>query len=389
MIIAGCAGEILVGEKDGRMKKKTILMVDDVDLNHKTASFVLSDTYELYTALSAAEGFQVLEKVVPDLILLDIIMPGMDGYEMLKLLKENPKYKHIPVIFLTADSRPETEVEGFNCGIVDFITKPFVPIVMKKRIETQIALAEYERGLEEVVAAKVEEIEKMYDLITVSFAGLVESRDGVTGGHLKNTSVYFAAFVEHLVPLPEYREQLTPSMMKKACRAAPLHDVGKIAVEDAVLRKAGSLNDAEFEQMKMHSIIGGEIFKFIGERIPDREFAMIAEQIARYHHEKWNGKGYPEGLKEKEIPLVARIMSIVDVYDALTSERPYKKPFSHERSMTMIVEKSGIDFDPDLVVEFVNMGERISQCLQMKEQMLLEKQFFRFKKVESFDFTKK
>lgn len=361
-------------------KKKKILMVDDVDLNHRTAGTVLEDTYELYMALSAAEGFQILEKVIPDLILLDIIMPEMDGYEMLKILKKKPEYKNIPVIFLTADSRPETEVEGFNCGIVDFITKPFVPIVMKKRIETQIALAEYERGLEALVEAKVEEIEKMYDLITVSFAGLVESRDGVTGGHLKNTSIYFAAFVEHLVTLPEYREQLPESLLKKACRTAPLHDVGKIAVEDAVLRKAGSLSDAEFEQMKLHSVIGGEIFKFIGERIPDREFAGIAEQIARYHHEKWNGKGYPEGLKGTEIPLVARIMSIVDVYDALTSERPYKKPFSHERSMAMIAEKSGADFDPALVAQFVNMGERINECLQMKEQMLLEKQFFRFKK---------
>ncbi len=374
-----------MGKRDGKMNKKIILMVDDVDLNHKAAGGVLEDTYELYAALSAAEAFDILDRVMPDLILLDIIMPGMDGYEMLKLLKKNPRYKNIPVIFLTADNRPETEVEGFNCGIVDFITKPFVPIVMKKRIETQIALAEYERGLEEMVAAKVEEIEKMYDLITVSFAGLVESRDGVTGGHLKNTSIYFAAFTEYLAAIPKYREQLTDSVMKKACRAAPLHDVGKIAVEDAVLRKAGSLNDTEFEQMKMHSVIGGEIFKFIGERIPDREFAEIAEQIARCHHEKWNGNGYPEGLKGEEIPLVARIMSIVDVYDALTSERPYKKPFTHERAMAMIVGKSGIDFDPDLVVEFVNMGSKVKECLQRKEQMLSEKQFFHFKK---FDFIK-
>lgn len=362
------------------MDKKIILMVDDVDLNHKAAGSVLEDTYELYTALSAAEAFDILGKVIPDLILLDIIMPVMDGYGMLKLLKQNPKYKNIPVIFLTADTRPETEVEGFNCGIADYITKPFVPIVMKKRIETQIALAEYERGLKDMVALKVEEIERMYDLITVSFAGLVESRDGVTGGHLKNTSLYFAAFIEHLATIPKYQEQLTKSVIKKACRSAPLHDVGKIAVEDAVLRKAGALNDTEFQQMKMHSIIGGEIFKFISQRIPDREFAEIAEQIARCHHEKWNGKGYPEGLKGQEIPLVARIMSIVDVYDALTSERPYKKPFSHEKSMTMIVEKSGVDFDPELVVEFVNMGSKINECLQMKEQMLLEKQFFRFRK---------
>lgn len=360
------------------MEKKKILMVDDVDLNHKVAGAVLEDTYELYTALSAEDAFGILEDVTPDLILLDIIMPGMDGYGMLKILKEDPRYKNIPVIFLTADSRPETEVEGFNCGIVDFITKPFVPIVMKKRIETQIALAEYERGLEAAVAAKLKEIEGMYDLMAVSFAGLVESRDGVTGGHLKRTSLYYSVFIEHLTTIPKYKEQLTDSTIKKACRAAPLHDVGKIAVADAVLCKAGALSDEEFRQMKMHSIIGGEIFKFIRERIPDREFALIAEQIARYHHEKWNGKGYPEGLKGEEIPLVARIMSIVDVYDALTSERPYKKPFTHKKSMTMIAAKSGLDFDPDLVVEFVDIGSQISECLQAEGRMRLEKQFFHF-----------
>lgn len=358
------------------MNKKVILMVDDVELNHIAARAVLEDTYQLYEAHSAEEAFNILENVIPDLILLDVIMPGMDGYGMIKILKRSPLYKNIPVIFLTADTRAEAEVEGFNSGIVDYITKPFVPIVMKKRIETQIALAEYERRLEQMVTTKVEDIERMYDLITVSFAGLVESRDGVTGGHLKNTSIYFTTFIEHLMNLPKYKDILTLGVVRKACRSAPLHDVGKIAIEDAVLRKAGSLDSKEFEQMKMHSVIGGDIFKFIKERIPDREFAEVAEEISRYHHEKWNGKGYPEGLKGEEIPLVARIMSIVDVYDALTSKRPYKEPFSHEDSLAMIVEKSGIDFDPDLVREFINIGDKIQECLLKKEQMLLEGHYF-------------
>lgn len=359
------------------MAKKIILLVDDVKFNHEAARAVLEDIYELHGAYSAEEGFQILETVMPDLILLDIIMPVMDGYGMLKILKSSPKFKNIPVIFLTSDTRPETEVEGFNCGIVDYITKPFVPIVMMKRIETQIALAEYERSLEAKVAEKVEEIESMYDLISVSFAGLVESRDGVTGGHLKNTSLYYSAFIDHLVTLPRYREQLPPQIVKKACRSAPLHDVGKIAIEDAVLRKAGSLSDAEFEKMKMHSVIGGKLFAFIKERIPDREFGEVAEQIAKYHHERWDGSGYPDGLKGTEIPLVARIMSIVDVYDALTSERPYKKSFSHEKSMALIVAKSGTSFDPDLVAEFVNIGNKIQECLKMREEILVRQNFFR------------
>lgn len=359
------------------MDKKIILIVDDVKFNHEAAKAVLEDTYELYGAYSAEEAFNILETVIPDLILLDIVMPVMDGYEMLRILKKNHDYKNIPVIFLTSDTRPEAEVEGFNGGIVDYITKPFVPIVMKKRIETQIALAEYERSLENKVAEKIEEIESMYDLISVSFAGLVESRDGVTGGHLKNTSLYYSAFIDHLLTIPKYSEQLSPQIVKKARRSAPLHDVGKIAIEDAVLQKAGSLSEAEFEKMKLHSVIGGQLFAFIKERIPDREFGEIAEQIAKYHHEKWNGSGYPEGLKETEIPLVARIMSIVDVYDALTSERPYKKPFSHEKSMAIIVSKSGTDFDPDLVAEFVNIGNKIQECLRTKEEVLVQKKFFR------------
>ncbi len=364
------------GDKGDHMKKKIILMVDDVQLNHKAASLVLQDTYELYEALSAKEAFEIMETVRPDLILLDVIMPGMDGYEMMRILKSTPCYKTIPVIFLTAETRAESEVEGFNCGIVDYITKPFVPIVMKKRIETQIALAEYERSLEEKVAEKVEEIESMYDLMTISFAGLVESRDGVTGGHLKNTSLFFKLFIEYLMELPRYRDELPESLVRRACRSAPLHDVGKIAIEDAVLRKAGGLSKEEFEQMKMHSVIGGDIFAFIKGRIPDREFAEVAEQIARCHHEKWNGSGYPDGLKGKNIPLVARIMSIVDVYDALTSKRPYKEPFSHERAMIMIAEKSGIEFDPELVNEFLNIEDRIKACLHVKEQMITEQQYF-------------
>lgn len=360
------------------MAKKTILMIDDLKLNHETARDVLKDTYDIYNAMSAGEGFDILRDIIPDLILLDIIMPVMDGYQMLKILKKSPVYKDIPVIFLTADNSAESEIEGFNQGIVDYITKPFVPTVMKCRIATQIELSDYRKRLEQKVAEKVEEIEQMYDVITVSFAGLVESRDGITGGHLKNTSIYFAAFINHLLASGKYREQLTEQVVRKARRGAPLHDVGKIAIEDAVLRKAGSLNDEEFARMKQHSVIGGDIFNFIAERIPDKEFAQIAEQIARYHHEKWNGMGYPEGLAGEEIPLVARIMSIVDVYDALTSERPYKKPFSHEKSMEMIKEKRGIDFDPALVDAFMEMGEEVRECLRTKEAVWVKQKYFMY-----------
>jgi len=360
-------------------EKKTILMVDDVELNHATARSVLEDSYELYEATSGEEALRMLKKINPDLILLDVIMPEMNGMEVLKKLKSIPAYKDIPVIFLTADTSPEAEVEGFQLGIVDYITKPFVPMVMKKRIETQIELAQYKKNLEESVNKKIEEMERMYDLVTVSFAGLVESRDGVTGVHLKNTSIYFSAFISHLKTMAKYKEYLPPTVVKKACRCAPLHDVGKIAIKDAVLQKPASLSAEEFEDMKLHAIIGGELFDYLEKRIPDAEFANIASQIAKSHHERWDGKGYPYGLKGEEIPLLARIMAIVDVYDAMTSKRPYKEPLSHEKTMAFIASNSGSQFDPALVNEFLNISNVIKECLETKEQMIEKKQYFSMK----------
>lgn len=359
--------------------KKKIMIVDDVAFNHATARTLLGDKYELLEALSAKQGFEILNTVIPDLILLDIIMPETNGMEMLKILKSTPAYKDIPVIFLTADTSPEAEVEGFNLGIVDYITKPFVPTVALKRIETQIELSEYQKNLEKRVEEKVEETEAMYDLIATSFAGLVESRDGVTGGHLKNTSIYFSAFVEHLKSMAAYKSQLPNDVVKKACRCAPLHDVGKIAIRDAVLQKPAGLSDEEFSRMKLHAVIGGDLFDFLEDRIPDKTFARIAGDMARYHHERWDGKGYPEGLSGEKIPLMARIMSIVDVYDALTSKRPYKEPFSHEKAMGLIAEGSGTQFDPMLVEEFLNISRVIKECLTTKEEMISTRSFFSLK----------
>lgn len=372
--------EVAALEKD----KKCILMVDDVALNHAMAKDVLESDYNLLFASSADEGFSVLEHTIPDLILLDLVMPEMNGMEMLQILKKTAIYQSIPVIFLTASTSPEAEVEGFTNGIVDYITKPFVPAVMKKRIETQIELAEYERKLEEKVEKKVAEMERMYDLIATSFAGLVESRDGVTGGHLKNTSIYFSAFISHLKSLPEYRKELIPSVVKKAVRSAPLHDVGKIAIKDSVLQKPASLSEAEFNQMKYHAVVGGEIFDFLEERIPDKEFAHIAGQIARYHHERYDGSGYPYGIKGDEIPLVARIMSIVDVYDALTSKRPYKEMFPHEKALALIAKGSGTQFDPRLVEHFMNISNIIKECLETKQEMIEKQEFFVVKKSSEY-----
>lgn len=351
------------------MARRTILIIDDVEFNRRAAEDVLRDEYNLIQAGSAKEALAILESTIPDLILLDIVMPEMDGYEAIGVIKGKNAWKGIPVIFLTGNSDPVSEVRGFDLGAADFITKPFVPAVMKRRIRTQLELYDYEHHLEELVDEKVKEIEKMQDLLSVGFAELVECRDGVTGGHIKNTSIYFTAFINELRKVPKYKNDLTEDFVRSAIRSAPLHDIGKIAISDDVLRKASSLDNDEFDYMKSHTVIGGQTFRKIRNQVMDNYFISTAEEMALYHHERWNGKGYPYGLSGEEIPLSARIMSIVDVYDALTSKRPYKEPYSHEKSMAIIVEGRGQFFDPDLVDEFIKISPIISECLKQKEKL--------------------
>jgi len=349
--------------------KKTILVVDDVKLNLVAARDVLQDTYELYEAISAEEGFKILDEHIPDLILLDIYMPEMDGYEMLEKLKACNRLKKIPVIILTADTQSASEIKGFQLGAVDFITKPFIAPVMKQRIRTQLELASYQHSLEAEVEKKVIENEKLQDMLSRGFAELVESRDGITGGHVKNTFVYYKAFVETLKDLPKYRDEITDDFIRCTERSAPLHDIGKIGIDDVVLRKKSSLEHAEVDYMKRHAELGGLTFHKIRKIFPENEFLKVAEEMALFHHERWDGKGYPCGLKGEEIPLCARIMSLVDVYDALTSKRPYKDPYSHEKAMGIIVEGRGTQFDPDLVDEFVKQSELIKECLNAKYEL--------------------
>lgn len=349
--------------------KKTILMIDDVKLNLATARDVLKDEYILHEAMSAREGFAVLENVVPDLILLDIVMPEMDGYEMITQLKDSRRLRNIPVIFLTAETDPKSEVKGFDLGAADFIGKPFVAEVMKRRIETQLELAQYQQSLEKIVEQKVEENEKLQDMLSAGFAELVESRDGVTGGHVKNTSIYYAAFVRYLKTVPLYKEEVTDEFIKLSIRSAPLHDIGKIGIDDYVLRKETSLEKKEMEYMKTHSELGGQTFHKIRKTFVENEFLKIAEHMALYHHERWDGTGYPMGLSGTKIPLEARIMSIVDVYDALTSKRPYKEPFSHEKACEIILDGRGKQFDPDLVDEFMKAQDIMRDRLEHKEEL--------------------
>lgn len=373
--------------------KKHILVVDDVPANLKYAEQLLGDRYRLTLAISGAQALKFLTKAAPDLILLDINMPEMDGCTVLTHLKENPATERIPVIILTSDIDSSMELKCLAMGAVDFIRKPFVTEIMLSRIDTHIELSGYRHKLEYMVDEKTAVIERLQDVMSTCFAELVESRDGTTGGHIKNTTRYFSVFLDELSKHDKYKDILTPQYMRSLVRAAPLHDIGKIGINDSVLRKESSLDKEEFEHMKTHARIGGDTFKNIFSSVEgsyhhsrvgasaidkifdtmevhesvDTEFLHIARDMAMYHHERWNGTGYPTGISGEDIPLCARILSIADVYDALTSKRSYKDAFSHEKAMEIIIKDRGVFFDPELTDIFVSISDKIEECLLTKD----------------------
>ncbi len=373
--------------------KKHILVVDDVPSNLKFIEQLLEDNYRLTFALSGAQALKFIGKVAPDLILLDLNMPDMDGCETFEYIKSTPAFSSIPVIFLTSAADESMEIKCLQMGAVDFIRKPFVTEIMMSRIETQLELSSYRNHLEQRVAEKTFLIERLQDVMVTCFAEMVESRDGTTGGHIKNTTRYFKIFVDAISEKLMYKDVFTEEYKRNVVRAAPLHDIGKIGINDCVLRKEAALDKEEFEHMKSHSTIGGTTFENIFnsiecshhpvrgaeafqkiyetievEQLEDTEFLHIAKDMALCHHERWNGTGYPNGISGEQIPLCARILSIVDVYDALTSVRPYKTEFSHDEAMNIIIADRGVFFDPMLTDIFIEINEDIRKCLLQKKQ---------------------
>jgi putative two-component system response regulator len=378
---------------------KHILVVDDVPSNLKFAEQLLDGKFKLTFVISGAQALKYLQKNKPDLILLDINMPEMDGFETIKHIKEIPEADKIPIIFLTSECDNQTEIKCFNLGAVDYIRKPFVTEIMLSRINTQLELNSYRTELERLVEQKTAAlqtksmiIERLQDIMSTCFAELVESRDGTTGGHIKNTTRYFKIFIDELKKRPEYADYFTPDVIRNLLRAAPLHDIGKIGINDSVLRKESSLSQEEFEYMKSHTKIGGDTFQKIVEHMgcahaelggetfqkiydqfdikedeQNTQFLLIAKDMALYHHERWNGTGYPTGISGETIPLYARILSIVDVYDALTSKRSYKEAFSHEKAMQIIKNDRESFFDPKLTDIFIEINDKIEECLKTKE----------------------
>ena len=317
--------------------KKTIFVVDDNDTNLFMSEIALQDHYRVITLPSAEKMFKFLEKTTPDLILLDIEMPEMDGFEALSRLKENKA--DVPVIFLTSLLDAEVEVKGFQLGVIDFITKPFSAPVLVNRIRTHL-------GIDEIIRERTAQLQNLQNAIIFGFADMVESRDEETGGHVERTSTYIQILFDSLAERGIYADVIKDINREWFISSARLHDVGKIAISDTILNKPGKLTDEEFAIMKTHAVEGELAIDKIASRTYDVEFLKNARLFAGNHHERWNGTGYPRGLSKEDIPLQGRLMAIADVYDALISERPYKKPFTEEETVRIIMEGAGHHFDP-------------------------------------------
>jgi putative two-component system response regulator len=346
-------------------EKKLVILVDDNIANLKIGNNFLEEKYTVATAPSAAKMFSLLKNNAPAIILLDIDMPEMNGYEAIKILKSNPETKDIPVIFLTAKSESENELEGLSLGAIDYITKPFHPALLLKRIEVHLLvegqrkeLQYFNENLQKMVEEKTQGIIDMQNALLKTMAELVECRDDITGGHIERTQRGIAILLEEIEKSGVYREETEGWDVDLLLQSSQLHDVGKIAISDNILKKPAKLSNEEFNEMKKHASFGEEIINKIETLAKESDFLNYAKIFAASHHEKWDGSGYPRGLKGNEIPLLGRIMAIADVYDALTSVRPYKKAYSHEEAVRIITEGSGTQFDPELVEIFIRTEEQ-------------------------------
>lgn len=344
--------------------RKLIMLVDDIATNLMTGKAALQELYDVMTVNSGIRALELLEKKKPDLILLDIDMPEMDGYEVLKRIKANNATSGIPVIFLTAFDDAKNEYEGLSLGAADYITKPFNEKILQKRVETHLLLAEHTNNLEMLVEKKTEKIVQLQEAILSTVAELVEFRDDVTGGHIDRTTLYLKVLAEKMVERGLYKELISAWDVGLLIQSAQLHDVGKISIPDNILNKPAKLTDEEFAVMKSHAQLGKEVIEKIIEKVDESEFLYQAALMAYTHHERWDGNGYPQGLKAEQIPLQGRLMAIADVYDALISERPYKKAFTHEEAVKIISEGKGTQFDPlltELFYDIENEFRAISQ----------------------------
>ena len=329
-----------------------ILVVDDNLANLKNIQLQLTGDYQVLLAKSGAQALQICLQRIPDLILLDVDMPEMDGFETLSRIRESIILGRIPVIFLTANHDIATEIRALESGAVDFITKPVEKSILSHRLKLHLKLAGYQHYLENTV-------KELEDSIVVSFAEMVESRDKSTGDHIQRTRKYVTLIGRELINRGRFSGDLNEKELSLITRGALLHDIGKIGVSDTILLKPARLDDREFNLMKNHTTIGASLLRDMYERTPTQNYLKYAIQIAEGHHEKYNGTGYPFGIAGEKIPLCSRIMAVADVYDAVAADRIYRKAMDPQEAFNIVVDGKGSHFDPEVIDAFVSIHDEI------------------------------
>ena len=342
-------------------EQPSILGIDDTPGNLSLLNQLLREHYRVRLANSGPRGLELAALAPPDLILLDIMMPDMDGYQVFQRLQSDPATRRIPVIFLTAKVGAEDEERGLAMGAVDFIHKPIAPSVVLARVRTHLQIRHWQTFLEDKsawlqqeVESRVSEVFRLQEATIRVMVSLAEFRDECTGNHIRRTQDYVRLLADYLSRQPRDAGFLTPEQIDRIAKASPLHDIGKIAIPDHILLKPGRHTPEEFAIMQTHSVKGESmLLRSLHEMGGDNAMLRFACQIARSHHERWDGGGYPDGLAGEAIPLAARLMAVADVYDALRSRRPYKKAFDHAEAVDIIVQGKGSHFDPLLVEAFL------------------------------------
>jgi putative two-component system response regulator len=350
--------------------RKRIALVDDDITSLALGKGIMAENYDVVTIPSGEKLFQFLERARPDLILLDVDMPVMNGYDTMRKLQAQPNTRDIPVIFLTSMSDTSSEIEGLNLGAVDYISKPFSPPLLLKRLELHLKvvsqqqeLINYNNNLQEMVRARTKTVLDMQNSVLKIVANLVESRDEITGGHVERTRQYLSLLLDGLTGFNLYTSEIAAWNRDFFLQSSQLHDVGKISIPDKILLKPEKLTSDEFNQMKNHTLFGVQIIEAMQKETPESSFLSHAKILAGNHHERWDGAGYPYGLKGQDIPLGGRLMAIADVYDALRSARPYKDAYTHEEAARIIIDNRGSQFDPDLIDVFIAISEQFAQTV--------------------------
>jgi putative two-component system response regulator len=332
---------------------KQILVVDDNIASLKQIGAQLTSGYEVSLAKSGAMALQICRQERPDLILLDIEMPEMDGFETIRQLKADPVLSPIPVIFLTGNRDAATEIRALRSGAMDFITKPANKDILLHRLELHLQFAAYQSSLEHTVT-------ELENSIVTSFAELVECKDDNAGTYALKTGKYMSLLGRELLAAGVFRGELSEAELEMLVRAAPLYDVGKVGISDIILLKPGALSPDEFEEMKSHTLIGAQFLHTIYERTPEQHYLKFAEIVARSHHERFDGSGYPQGLAGDQIPPCARIMALINVYVACMHDRSYRKALDPEESFQIILDGKGTLFDPRIVEVFAAARDKFT-----------------------------